>query len=136
MGRLQRKGNGHRSIADIPFDGDSMTDIDRTVQAIDMPNAIREFVHIGKTYEDLLMRTVFRDDNQRNAVITFIHKCEKFGLQDKIDMMLNWLAASPSVGGRSRLELLQATTGIIATGLNPTARGWSRPSSQDNERAK
>ncbi len=135
MSPLKRK-NGHGSIADIPFDGDSMTDIDRTVQAIDMPNAIREFVHTGKTYEDLLMRTVFRDDNQRNAVITFIHKCEKFGLEDKIDMMLNWLAASPSVGGRSRLELLQATTGIIATGLNPTARGWSRPNAQENERTK
>ncbi len=120
----RNKRNGHNTNPmDMPFDGNSLTDIERTVQAIDMPNVAREFVHAGKSYGDVLMRTVFADANQRNAVITYIYKCEKFHMDAHLEMMLNWLDAAPSVGGRARIELLQAATGIIATGLNPTARG-------------
>lgn len=118
---------------DAPFNGDSISDIERTFSQGEMPNVAREFVHIGKEYDDVLMRTVFRDDNQRNAVVTFIYKCEKFGLHSKLDMMFKWLAASPSVGGRSRLELLQATTGIIATDLNPSARQRHYPQKREDE---
>jgi hypothetical protein len=118
----RNKRNGHNAGMETPFNGDSLSDIERTFQPGESPSASRELLHIGKSYEDLLMRTVFRDDNQRNAVITYVYKCEKFHMQAHIDMMLNWMAASPSVGGRSRLEFLQAHTGIIATDLNPSAR--------------
>ena len=117
----RNKRNGHNPM-DTPFNGESISDIERTFSPGDSPSASKELLHIGKSYEDLLMRTVFRDDNQRNAVIDLIYKFEQFQMTDHIDMMLNWLAASPSVGGRSRLEFLQAHTGVIATDLNPSAR--------------
>jgi len=120
---------------EAPFSGDSISDIERTFAAGEMPNVAREFVHPGKqgNYEDILMRTVFRDENQRNAAIIFLRKCEEFGLEDHIDMMVNWLAASVSVGGRARLELLQAITGVIATDLNPSARHSRYPDKRKEE---
>jgi hypothetical protein len=133
----RNKRNGHNAGMETPFNGDSISDIERTFSAGESPSASRELLHTGKGYEDLLMRTVFRDDNQRNAVITYLYKCEKFHMQTHIDMMLNWLAASPSVGGRSRLEFLQAHTGIIATDLNPSARHAGRyPAKREEEGAR
>lgn len=121
MPQLARRRNGHNPM-ETPFDGDNLSDIARTVQGIEMPSVGRDLVHPGKDIYDLLMRTVFRDDNQRNDVVALLHKCEEFGLERHIDMLANWLAAAPSVDGRSRVELLQASTGVIATDLNPISR--------------
>lgn len=107
---------------DAPFSGSSQSDLERIFSQSEMPSVIREFVHPGKNPQDLLMRCVFRDDNERNAALILLRKCEEFGLEEYIGMLTNWLAASVSVQGRSRKEVLQATAGIIVPGLYPDAR--------------
>lgn len=117
----RRNGNGNNPM-DTPFDGSSQSDIERVFSQADMPSVIKEFVHPGKTPQDLLMRTVFRNENQRNAALRYLRKCEKFRMASHIIMLTNWLAASPSVEGRSRKEVLQATAGIIVPSLYSDAR--------------
>lgn len=116
------KRNGRNNVMETPFDGGSQSDLERIFSQADMPSVIREFVHPGAEVADLLMRCVFRDENERNAVLIFERKCEEFGLNDYLEMLVHWLAASVSVQGRSRKEVLQATTGIIAPGLYSDAR--------------
>lgn len=125
---------------DTPFDGASMSDIERTFNQTDMPSVIREFVHPGKDPREMLMRCVFRDDNERNAALIFLRKCEEFGLDDYVQMLTNWLAASVSVKGRSRKEVLQATAGIIVPGLYDETkperyRNNNRRNGDDSERS-
>jgi hypothetical protein len=113
MRQLMRKNNGRNSGMDTPFDGGSMSDIERTFSQADMPSVIKEFVHPGKDLRGLLMRTVFRDENERNAALIYLRKCEEFGLVEFVEMMRDWLAASVSVQGRSRKEVLMATSGVV-----------------------
>lgn len=116
------RGNGRSPAMETPFNGGSQSDLERIFSQAEMPSVIREFVHPGKDPADLLMRCVFRDENERNAVLIFERKCEEFGLDDYLDMLTHWLAASVSVAGRSRKEVLQATAGIIVPGLYSDAR--------------
>lgn len=119
---LKNKRNGHTAGMDTPFDGASMSDIERTFAQSEMPSVIVKFVQPGKDYKDLLMRTVFRDENERNAALTLLRQCEEFGLEEFVEMITDWLAASVSVRGRSRKEVLQATTGIVVPSLYDDAR--------------
>ena len=120
---------------DTPFNGGSMSDLERIFSQADMPNVIKEFVHPGKTCREMMMRTVFRDENERNDALIFLRKCEEFGLSEYIEMLINWLAASVSVGGRSRKEVLQATTGIIVPGLYSDTRRDRQRVGRDDERS-
>ena len=122
MVQLRNKRNGHTAGMDTPFDGASMSDIERTFSQSEMPSVIAKFVQPGKDYKDLLMRTVFRDENERNAALTLLRQCEEFGLEEFVEMITDWLAASVSVRGRSRKEVLQATTGIVVPSLYDDAR--------------
>jgi len=105
-----------------PFDGGSVSDLERIFSQSEMPSVIREFVHPGKTAREMMMRTVFRDENERNDTLIFLRKCEEFELDEYIEMLINWYSASVSVGGRSRKEVLQATTGVVVPGFYSDAR--------------
>lgn len=80
------------------------------------PSAIKEFVHPGKEPAELLMRCVFNDERQANAAILYLAKCEEFKLERHKKLLLHKLAASTSIKGTARKELLQAVTGILAPG--------------------
>lgn len=125
---------------DTPFDGASMSDIERTFSQADMPSVIREFVHPGKTPQDLLMRTVFKNENQRNAALRYLRKAEKFKMVSHILMLTNWLAAAPSVDGRARKEVLMATTGVVVPTMysNYTAEKYrkNRQNGDSDERER
>lgn len=81
------------------------------------PSAVKEFVHPGKDPGELLMRCVFKDEREANAAVLFLSKCEEFGLPRHKQLLLHKLAATTSIKGLSRRELLQAVTGIVAPAL-------------------
>ncbi|GAI74214.1 unnamed protein product [marine sediment metagenome] len=81
------------------------------------PSAIKEFVHPGKEPSELLMRCIFNDERQANAAILWLAKCDEFKLERHKKLLLHKLAASTSIKGRARKELLQAVTGILAPGF-------------------
>lgn len=117
------RGNGSGSVVDIPFDGGNVSDLERIIGHNEMPNVIKTFVNPGDTCRALLMRTVFRDENERNHVLRYLRKLEEYSLEDYIEQLINWLAGSCSVGGRSRKEVLQGVTGFIVPGLYSDVRG-------------
>ncbi len=107
---------------ETPFDGGSQSDLERIFSQADMPSVIREFVHPGKDPSELLMRCVFSDENQANAALIFERKCTEYGLDEFLEMLTHKLASTVSEKGRSRKEVLQATTGVVVPGLYQDAR--------------
>jgi len=81
------------------------------------PNVLKEFVHPGKDPGEILMRCIFKDERERNAAVLYLAKCREFGLAVEEKVLLTWLAATTSVRGLSRRELLMAASGIVAPSL-------------------
>ena len=80
------------------------------------PSAIKEFVHPGKEPSELLMRCIFKNEREANAAVLWLAKCDEFKLVRHKQLLLHKLAASTSIKGTARKELLQAVTGILAPG--------------------
>jgi len=80
------------------------------------PNAIKEFVHPGKEAGELLMRVVFKDEREANAAVLYLSKCEEFKMERHRRLLLHRLAATVSVKGVGRNQLLQAVVGHLAAG--------------------
>lgn len=126
---MQRRGTGRGTGKGLPglgpgFSGDGrtggMTDsrfLDGLFNQAQFPSAIKEFVHPGKEPSELLMRCVFKDERQANAAVLWLAKCEEFKLTRHKQLLLHKLAASTSIRGMGRKELLQAVTGILAPSL-------------------
>ena len=90
----------------------------------DFPNMLKQFVHPGKgDPKELLMRCYFKDERERNAAVLYYAKCEEFDLPIEKGVLANWLAASVSVHGLARRELLMGSTGIIAPTLYEDGEG-------------
>ena len=75
-------------------------------------SSARELLQPGKTVRDLLMRTVFKDENRMKSAILFIdwarrHDCDE-------NLILDYMAGAASVDGRRRKEFSLVATGIIA----------------------
>ena len=112
-------GDGQRGITDSRF-------LEGLFNQGQFPSTIKEFVHPGKEPGELLMRCVFKDERELNAAVLWLAKCEEFKLERHKRLLLHKLAASTSIGGRARKELLQATTGIVAPVLYGEQRGADR----------
>jgi hypothetical protein len=82
-------------------------------QPVNMPNLGKEFVEVGKEIEDLWMRTVFDSTEEMNAAVAYHGKLMRYHLTERLKEFRYWLAAKPSVKGRSRDQLLQAITGVV-----------------------
>ena len=75
------------------------------------------FIKPGNDSLELLMRTVFENDQQATAVVLLYSKCKKYKYQRGIDDLMALMAAKCSVKGRSTLLALQAETQILAPSL-------------------
>jgi hypothetical protein len=75
----------------------------------------RVFVNPGKgEVLELLMRTVFRNEQQAVAAVLLYDKCVKYAFQRGQDDLKSLLAARCSVEGRSTALALMAETGVVA----------------------
>jgi len=105
--------------------------LDGMLKNANMPSIGKDFVHPGKTPEELLMRCIFKDEREANAAVIFLAKCEKFHLERKKKMLLNKLAASVSVNGISRKELLQVLSRIVVPALYGKAGAKTNSGNKD-----
>ena len=76
-------------------------------------SAIEKFVDRGERVEDLLLRGHYRDVNHMNACIRLYRKARHFEDLELQEMILNHMAAYPSIGGMRIDILLQAVTGML-----------------------
>ncbi len=72
----------------------------------------KEFITIGRDFDDALGRCVLRDDNQRNAVILYKAQLELFEMWEEIKDLTSWLNSSVAVGGFNRSLAAMTYTGI------------------------
>jgi len=75
------------------------------------------FIKPGNDSLELLMRTVFQNEEQATSVVLLYSKCKKYGYQRGIDDLMALMASKCSVKGRSTLLALQAETQILAPSL-------------------
>ncbi len=62
----------------------------------------KEFITIGRSFEEALGRCTLRDDEQKNAIIIYKAQLEIFEMDDEIQDLTNLLNASAAVGGYNR----------------------------------
>jgi|GEM_PF-2117208 len=79
-------------------------------------NPSKVFTEPGDDLEELLMRTVFRDQKQATATILLYSKCKKFNFQRGLDDLRAFCSALCSIEGRSTAMALQGVTGVVAPG--------------------
>ena len=77
-------------------------------------NVFKEFVGPGKDAMHLLMRTVIKDENKVNDIIACIARYTRRHQWRHMAMLHQKLAATVSIHGRGRNDLLQAATGILS----------------------
>lgn len=103
---------------------DNKNFLDNMFAQQDFPNMLKQFVHPGKgDPKELLMRCYFKDERERNAAVLYYAKCVEFDLKEEMEVLADWLAATVSVRGLSRRELLMGATGIIAPTLYEDGEG-------------
>ena len=113
---------------------DNKNFLDNMFAQQDFPNMLKQFVHPGKgDPKELLMRCYFKDERERNAAVLYYAKCEEFDLPIERGVLANWLAASVSVHGLARRELLMGATGIIAPTLYEDGEGKKKRRRQDTD---
>ena len=116
---------------------DSKSFLDNMFSQQDFPNMLKQFVHPGKgDPKELLMRCYFKDERERNAAVLYYAKCVEFDLKEEMEVLADWLAATVSVRGLSRRELLMGATGIIAPTLYEDGGGKKKRRSRDNSDGK
>lgn len=93
--KIRSRSDGHREKEDIGS-------IEGVFKLEDQGGLAREFITIGRSFEEALGRCTIRDDIQRNAIIIYKAQLELFGMWDEIDDLTNWLNASAAVGGFNR----------------------------------
>jgi hypothetical protein len=76
--------------------------VDGVIKIEEHGGLAREFITIGRSFEEALGRCTIRDDEQRNAIIIYKAQLELFDMWDEIDDLTNWLNASAAVGGYNR----------------------------------
>lgn len=89
----------------------------------------KEFITVGRTFEEALGRCVIRDDHQRNALIVYKAQLELFGMEEEISDLTNWLNASSAVGGYNRSLTAMTDIGIFM------AEGAGLPLDKDSKKA-
>ena len=93
--------------------GNHKGSIDGVIKLEGQGGLAREFLSIGRDFDEALGRCVLRDDNQRNAIILYKAQLEMFELWEEIQELTSWLNASAAVGGFNRSLAAMTETGIF-----------------------
>ena len=83
-------------------DDDHGGSVDGVIKIEERGGLAKEFITIGRSFEEALGRCTIRDDIQRNAIIIYKAQLELLKLWDEIQDETNWLNASAAVGGYNR----------------------------------
>lgn len=76
--------------------------VDGVIKIEEHGGLAKEFITIGRSFEEALGRCTIRDDIQRNAIIIYKAQLELFEMWEEIQDLTNWLNASAAVGGYNR----------------------------------
>ena len=100
-----------------PFQGDDP--FEGAFTNMDFHSNSKDFIEPGDKTDKLLMRTVFKQSEpaDHRLCVRLLNRFDKTNDVAHGKMLLNLLASQPSIGGRSRLELLMNNTNILATGV-------------------
>jgi hypothetical protein len=74
------------------------------------PSIAREFVHPGDKPDELLMRTVFKDEAQVNAAAEYLAYCVRYKYDQGIKRLMYKMAGNCSIDGMRIKELMMALT--------------------------
>ncbi len=97
--------------------GDGKLAAEDLLQTFGSHSKTRVFVSPGKDLLELLMRTVFKNEEQAVAAVLLYDKCQRFNFTRGLDDLKAYLAAMCSVQGRSTSLALMAETGVVAPGI-------------------
>jgi hypothetical protein len=123
------EGNGHNKPIPIgqtvtlprptkPTGGSHEGDLG-VVRLMDSAGIPREFITVGKDFDEALGRTTILDDNQLNDIIAYKAQLVEQELWEELADLVSWLNGRPAIGGYNRLYSLMAHIGI----LSPEALG-------------
>ena len=88
-----------------------------------------EFIKIGKEFDDALGKAVLRDEEQRNSLVLTKAWLLRHGLIEEVEILTNWLASGPAIGGFNRSLAAMAYTGIY------TPEGAGLKTSKESQKA-
>ena len=99
------------------------------------PNIVREFMHHSKDIWDAAAHTIFESMQDMRAMGLLLNHCFEFDDEDGIAMAQFWMEAMPAVGGRNRLQGLQAGTGVLVPSSFPSGGRFTKmkPKKGDEE---
>ena len=100
---VQDKGNGKKV---------SRGGIEGVVKIVGSSPLAKEFIEVGKSFEEALGRCVIIDQNQQNLIILYKAQLDMFELWDEVRDLTNWLNASIAVGGFNRSLAAMVATNI------------------------
>lgn len=101
------------------------------------PSIAREFVHPGDKPEELLMRTIFKDERQVNAAAEYLSMCKKYNYTNGINRLVYKMAGNCSIDGLRIKELMMALTQRVVPELyNKTSRHYAGDRDNDNGNGK
>jgi hypothetical protein len=92
--------------------GDGRTSPTGVIKIVGDTQLPREFITVGKDFDDALGRTNLLDDNQLNDVIAYKSQLMEFDMYDELEDLTSWLNGRPAVGGYNRNQALMAHIGI------------------------
>lgn len=93
----------------------------------------REFVHPGDKPDELLMRTVFKDEVQVNAAAEYLALCMKYKYDNGIKRLMYKMAGNVSIDGMRIKELMMAITQRVVPELyHKSSRNYASEKYNDN----
>lgn len=95
------------------------------------PGYIEQFVRPGESVDELLMRTILPDQDDARLISMILYRADRFGIESLRNLVKLYLAASCSVKGISRDQLLQAAVGQLHDGKG---KGKDRTKEKDQDR--
>lgn len=125
MGKLLRN-NGHKKANRNNRAGEGFglgindpNFFDDTFEGLDFGNYSKDLIEPGEDVSKLLMRTVLANTTppELKTIVRCQSRYEKFHQDRHKAMLINLMAGSVSIMGRSRLELLMAKTNIVAANV-------------------
>lgn len=98
----KERNNGHRN-----------TSTEGIIKIERQGNLAKEFLEVGKDFDEALGRCVILDHDQRNDIILYKSQLEMFDMWDEIQHLTSWLNASAAVGGFNRSLAAMTEVGIF-----------------------
>lgn len=79
----------------------------------DLTRDAKELISAGKSTLDIFFRGSFLDENEVNDFVAIARYCVDFDMLDELEMVKWSIAGRANIGGKARLEFLEAITGIL-----------------------